>query len=227
MGKSLTCGFCDVTLIYAMPRFVRNQNLFVIVICIIVVIGTFVIHKNVQSIPQAHANAPSLEQIPIVPLSATCKNSPYDKDVEYNLTRAYRVKDIADEYTKNFEYMRNDAPEIGINDFLIIEGTATEEKPHYDIHHLEFLLRLVRPDSIHRPQHLDICSPKDATHCWANIIERHQTGPALAIFPVRPEERVFTLYFCSFVDPTRVTIDFSKAEVRTGAFTNMKGLQLQ
>lgn len=166
-------------------------------------------YSSVTSVRAATAKGPEGDQtVRILPLTKTCtipEVAQGSNSETYTLTRAFRIKSLPDVRTLVYQTLESDAPDIGIDDFVVIEATG-------DIY-LSRHLRMIRPDSLYPP----------------TGINYHHGIPSktqYVAFPVKPEETTFTIYFCSFSSPTKITLDFSTAEIRKGTYGTKEGLVL-
>lgn len=163
----------------------------------------------------ADSNLGPDQTIAVLPLSAAPCVDPASRwrmGFTYTLTRAIRIRTLPDVSALTYDYFQRNAHDIGLDDFLLIEARAvalTRDQPH-----LQSILRIIRPHTIYPPEVVSMIASK-------NNAKEYTTYVA---FPIKPDEKTFTLHFCTFRSPRSIVLDFSKAITKMGNFSSTAGL---
>lgn len=151
------------------------------------------------------------------PLSGTC----VDQDrphLSVTLTRALLITDLYDLHTLVYDELLRQHPEIGTDAFLIIEGRTAYTKNTV----LDMDMRASRYMLLHRAnQNYQPGAP------YTGVKFDTSVNFLNGYFPVKPDEKKFSLLWCYQSKPTEISIDFSAREAGSiqGKYDMEKGVQ--
>ncbi len=165
--------------------------------------------------PKVGRNLGPDEPIQTLSMSVHCPpiSNPH---VEFSLRRAYLVSQIPDMLTLTYDELLRHHPDIGIDKLLVVEGKAfyKDTTPGSAILYANPYLKLKRSDSVYGAVGV------------GPVMFSYSTSRMWGIFPVRADERTFTILACSLTHPSMVTLDFNSLGVQTvsGVYSMNLGL---
>lgn len=156
------------------------------------------------------------QTVTALPLSGTCT----DRDRSYiqiTLERALLIRDLPDLHTSIYDQILKANPDIGYDAFLIVQGQTKNTDPDkYEQLYEQTYARLRRGDINYGP-----------IIGYVPIVNAYSTQYFASIFPVRADEKTFSLLFCMGTHPQVYTLDFTTPQVQTlyGTYNMTTGFQ--